>query len=290
MPEIIEQPSTEQLQACPLCGEESWTVLPTPGDWIGPEVFEGLEGRIGLVQCRACGLVFINPRPSGEKLTAFYSGDTYCCHETAGSASAGAKADYILNRLEKSLPAEAPRTLLDYGAGGGGFLLHAQSRGWNVQGFEPGKRGLESCRALGLDATDRLEDLPEGTFGLVTLHHVFEHLPNPAEVLETAGWSVEATLTLGLGLDEFFVPQSSAPKQNHHAKVDAKSPASSPQKRRFRHQLREAFLGLGWGENLAAIGFPASRSSKTSDIKSESAASRRRLPGRHRAGGSSPRR
>jgi SAM-dependent methyltransferase len=31
--------------------------------------------------------------------------------------------------------------------------------------------------------SDRWEDLPAGAFGLVTLHHVLEHLPNPIEVL-----------------------------------------------------------------------------------------------------------
>jgi len=87
------------------------------------------------MRCLGCGLVFINPRPSIERLTTFYSGDTYCCHSATGSASAGAKADYLLNRIAKNLPSGVARTLLDYGAGGGAFLLHARTHGWEVRGF-----------------------------------------------------------------------------------------------------------------------------------------------------------
>jgi hypothetical protein len=35
----------------------------------------------------------------------------------------------------------------------------------------------------GLNVTDNLDDLPRGHFGLITLHHVFEHLPEPTETL-----------------------------------------------------------------------------------------------------------
>src|SRR5437879_6431526 len=104
MTDTIEAVSTERLDACPLCGGTSWRTLPVPGRWIGPEVFEDLRGKIGLVRCRSCGLVFTNPRPSGGRLSTFYSGDTYTCHEATGSASAGASADFVLGRIANYLP------------------------------------------------------------------------------------------------------------------------------------------------------------------------------------------
>src|SRR5688572_21533513 len=114
---------------CPMCGSSSHVRLPLPGHWIGSAVFGPLRDRIGLVRCRGCTLVFTNPRPSDEQLGQYYAGDTYVCHETAGSASGGAKANLVLERIEAHLPQGTPRTLLDYGAGGGGFLLRAQARG-----------------------------------------------------------------------------------------------------------------------------------------------------------------
>ena len=311
----IEAASTECLGACPLCGGTSWRTLPAPGRWIGSEVFGDLQGKLGLVRCRSCGLVFTNPRPSSGRLSAFYSGDTYSCHEATGSASAGAKADFVLKRIANYLPPEAPRTLLDYGAGGGGFLSHARNNGWKVRGFEPGKRGLESCRQAELDVTDKLENLSPAEFGLVTLHHVFEHLANPTEVLDgvrhflaregrlyievpnvrsmrarlaipflsrrfqideryraypihlvyysdrtlremlgKVGWTVEATFTIGLGLDEFFIRRETSHKQT--TRPGKSNSVLPPPKRRLRHKLRDAFLTLGIGENLAAIAYP----------------------------------
>src|SRR5262245_57659696 len=122
-----------------------------PGRWIGGKAFRELTGRIGLARCRDCTLVFANPRPSQERLYAFYACDEYVCHETNESASAGT-TDFLLDKLEPFLP-WSPRTLLDFGAGGGGFLLRAANRGWDVTGFEPGRRGLESCRRAGLRVT-----------------------------------------------------------------------------------------------------------------------------------------
>lgn len=309
--------SSDALAACPLCGGRAHLVLPLPGHWIGAEVFGGSGGSggpIGLVRCRGCGLVFTNPRPSAEQLDEYYAGNTYVCHETAGSASGGAKAAFVLDRTEAHLAAGAPRTLLDYGAGGGGFLLHARDRGWKVQGFEPGRRGLETCRGLGLDVTGDAKELPSGKFGLVTMHHVFEHLAEPIEVLrdvkrlmatdgrlfievpnagslrarmalpalsrrcgvderyrafpihlmyytdrtlrgmlDKGGWDVEATFTIGLGVDEFFSRASSSLRPKGGSGEGAAPPAG---RRRFRRRLRDAFLSLGMGENLVAIASP----------------------------------
>lgn len=171
----------ERLIACPLCGDERLSRLPTPGHWIGAEVFDGLP--LGLARCRGCGLVFTNPRPSQDRLGAFYSGDTYTCHTAAGSSSAGRKAAHVLDSLERRLPG-VPRVLLDYGAGSGTFLAAAKDRGWEVAGFEPGNRGLANCRGLGLEATGDLASLPPGRFGLITLNHVYEHISDTKDALE----------------------------------------------------------------------------------------------------------
>jgi SAM-dependent methyltransferase len=313
--DTVADRATEQLSSCPLCGGASWKVLPLPGRWIGAEVFGDLQGRLGLVRCHSCQLVFANPRPTEGRLFTFYSGDTYSCHEATGSASAGAKADLLLERIATCLPPNTPRTLLDYGAGGGGFLSHARDRGWEVRGFEPGKRGREACQRAGLDVTDNLEELPSGEFGLITLHHVFEHLANPIEALDgirrllaedgrlfievpnarslrarlalpflsrqfnideryraypihlmyysdrtlrgmlgKARWTVAGTFTLGMGMDEFILHSEPGSRQASCSNV-ARSVRPLP-RRRLRHLLRDTFLRLGLGENLAALAYP----------------------------------
>src|SRR4051794_25095472 len=108
----------EALTTCPVCESRVFKAVTTPRRWIGSDVFGGLQDRIGLVACRGCGLVFGNPRPSAELLATFYAGDNYGCHDTSYSASAGASADYRLSWAARHTPHDAPRRLLDYGAGG----------------------------------------------------------------------------------------------------------------------------------------------------------------------------
>ena len=81
--------SIDTLTACPLCGAGRHRALTGPGHWIGGDSFADLSGQIGLARCRACSLVFTNPRPSQDRLNAYYAGNTYVCHDTAGSSSAG---------------------------------------------------------------------------------------------------------------------------------------------------------------------------------------------------------
>src|SRR5215203_1934914 len=179
------QPAETDLQTvsvCPLCNGTSFRKLSTPRQWIS-EIFHVLRGHIGLVSCRTCNLVFTNPRPSDLLLSTFYSGNTYDCHSPTLTSTGGVQADVVLSRLSKVLPPAAPKTLLDFGCGAGGFLLSAQQRGWDAHGFEPGRRGIETCRRNGLTVTSDLSALPRDYFSLITLHHVFEHLANPIDVL-----------------------------------------------------------------------------------------------------------
>jgi SAM-dependent methyltransferase len=164
--------------------------------------------------------------------------------------------------------------------------------------------------------TDNVEDLPSGEFGLITLHHVFEHLANPVEALDgirrllakggrlfievpnarslrarlalpflsrqfnvderyraypihlmlyysdrtlrgmlgKARWMVAGTFTLGLGMDEFILHTEPDSRQTSGSTA-ARSVRPAP-RRRLRHILRDTFLRLGLGENLAALAYP----------------------------------
>ena len=69
-------------------------------------------------------------------------------------------------------------------------------------------------------------------------------------MVQKAGWDVETTFTLGLGLDEYFVK---APKPAD-AEVPRKSSVVTRRtRRRLRHLLRDLFLSFGVGESIALI-------------------------------------
>ena len=80
---------------------------------------------------------------------------------------------------------------LDVGCGGGGLMVTLARAGWAVEGLDmdPVAAGIAS-RISGAKVTvgDLLTaDLPGGTFDLVVLSHVFEHLDDPHGALRRIG-------------------------------------------------------------------------------------------------------
>jgi glycosyltransferase involved in cell wall biosynthesis/SAM-dependent methyltransferase len=92
-------------------------------------------------------------------------------------------ADMRVRHLPRS--SERPR-LLDVGCGNGTFLRDMRDAGWDVSGIDPDPGAVASARATGASVEEGLltpETFPAGSFDAVTLSHVVEHLPNPAETL-----------------------------------------------------------------------------------------------------------
>lgn len=96
----------------------------------------------------------------------------------------------IGRRLVKYLPdaaAMAGRTgkpLLDLGCGRGEWLELLRSEGIEATGIDLNEMQLRDAEALGLDvrlgeAAPFLADVPDGAYGMVTAHHLVEHLAFP---------------------------------------------------------------------------------------------------------------
>lgn len=82
------------------------------------------------------------------------------------------------------------RKLLDVGAGNFGFLYVAKERGWDVLGIEPSEQGKARAEALDIPflcGTFSLETIAgRGSFDLIHLNCVLEHLLDPIAVVETS--------------------------------------------------------------------------------------------------------
>jgi SAM-dependent methyltransferase len=77
--------------------------------------------------------------------------------------------------------------LLDVGCGNGEYLLIMSRLGWEVCGIEPDASAAALVRGLGFQVrSEPLEavSLEPRSFGAITLHHVLEHLSDPAAMLE----------------------------------------------------------------------------------------------------------
>jgi SAM-dependent methyltransferase len=149
-------------------------VTTAPRNWEA----EPLAGGRRLVKDPTHGFYRVTPRPSDQELAAFYA-DQYrspCVpHDADGRVA-------IVTEL-KPLPGR----VLDIGCGSGEFLEAFVKRGWRAVGVEPGAEYAAKARARGIHVVQALLTEPVarelGSFDVVVLAHVLEHLPQPEHIV-----------------------------------------------------------------------------------------------------------
>lgn len=198
---------TGESLPCALCGSRERQVVATRDRKLK---------RLRNVLCTHCGLVFLDPMPTSEEISAFYR-DEYR-ERYHGAAQPRPKA---LLRDERGAAWRAGvlaphlaggARVLDVGAGAGAFLAAATRAGWQAEGVEP-HRGFAAFAREYYGAqvhACNFEDAPllPGSYDLVTSSHVFEHLRTP----QAACARVHALLKQG-GLFHLLVPDISDPKR-----------------------------------------------------------------------------
>jgi SAM-dependent methyltransferase len=128
----------------------------------------------GLERCRACGLIFTNPRPSDAVLNAFYSTPGYKPHE--GGLSQSSATAYLLSRIEHHHPGlNTSGEFLDFGCGGGALLREAARLGWQVYGYDVSPRAIEACQANGLAVQGDISQIPS-PIDAIFMCHSLEHV------------------------------------------------------------------------------------------------------------------
>lgn len=150
------------------------------------------DGRpLRNVLCRECGLVWVDPRPTGDQLRQFYAEQYRSSYKGAAEPKKKhcyremLRANQRVARLrERYRPGDR---LLDVGAGAGFFSYVLAASGVDYQGIEPnsGYSGFARER-LGLERVrvgflEEVEDFD--SYDIITINHVFEHLPDPNAAL-----------------------------------------------------------------------------------------------------------
>lgn len=190
----ISNMSTFQEICCNLCGETDYHVVypSTLQAEPGPESVKITDGEYNvcgqIVRCSGCGLVYVNPRPTAERVISLYSQmeDPAYHHEASGRKVAFRR---ILTRLKGLKNAEsAGIRLLDVGAATGLLMQEAEKLGWYTAGVEPSQWAAKvAAETHGLNVhCGTLQDCPfeRGTFDFVTLVDVLEHVSDPRGLLE----------------------------------------------------------------------------------------------------------
>jgi SAM-dependent methyltransferase len=162
------------VNRCPIC--EGSVVASTR---FAPEPF---------LECPSCGFTF-RADLDGVALGEVYAGGGY--EQVRGehylSELVHRRRDARV-RLAYLEPWARVGRLLDVGAAGGAFVAEALARGFEASGIEPVPSFARAAREqLGVDVRDgRIEDveLAGGHYGVITMWHVLEHLPEPVGAVE----------------------------------------------------------------------------------------------------------
>lgn len=183
---------TFEKVTCYVCGSEDCERF-----LIGEDDLTGKDGEFQYVKCRACNLVYQNPRLPVEAIKEFYDSE-YIAHRkkkdwgilTPLYEHAMSKHDRDKDKLISKYISIAEGTeVLDVGCAVGTFLLHLRKK--------------YNCKISGVDFKDGLtypdfdkitfyqglfyeQPIPEGRFDLVTMWHFFEHDYDPNRSLEMA--------------------------------------------------------------------------------------------------------
>ncbi len=149
-----------------------------------------------VVECRRCGLVYVNPRLPSDRLHEMYQ-DEYWESDRAkefGYAQYLSEAENYLRTYRRRATLvdgykPTPGRVLDVGCAAGFFLKVMRDKGWSTAGIEIARPMIEYAeRELGLDDMHRGDlltvDLPPASFDVVTLWDVVEHLEEPVRHLE----------------------------------------------------------------------------------------------------------
>lgn len=173
---LLEGLRSTRLAALVGGRRRAWDACPGCGSLRG-RLLHQLRG-FAVVRCHGCGLARTTPAPQYEGL---YDDD-------AGFAEPYAEQERLFRGFHRQTlrllwEAGARGRLLDVGTATGTLLEEAARLGFQAEGLEPNRAAVEVARGRGRHVHQGyLEDdgvLPGGSYDVVVMSHVLEHLPEP---------------------------------------------------------------------------------------------------------------
>lgn len=179
--------------ACNLCGSSE----AEPRFEVPDRLFARPHVRARFVQCRQCGLLYQNPRPTLSEMETHYlpQYELYAPEPDSADLSPLLRwaYNYGMSKRLKYVTRYQPRgRLLDVGCATGTFLRAVRAAGgWETYGVEMNQTAARIARERhGLEVragTVEAAAFPAQAFEAVTLWDVLEHLPDPAASLAEIG-------------------------------------------------------------------------------------------------------
>ena len=187
-----------KTEACAVCGSCRFApVYPgtiaesnaAPGSYYSSSRVRA--GYLPIVRCRECGLLMTNPRDDEATVHNVYRALEDRSYDAEASNREHSARDYV--RLVRRYN-QAPRRVLDAGCATGFFVAAAASAGWEAAGIDTSEWAIAEARrrcprAVFQQGPIEGMGFPEGSFDVITLWDVLEHVSAPAGVLtRLRGW------------------------------------------------------------------------------------------------------
>ena len=127
------------------------------------------------------------PELSSETLQEYYPKQDYLSHtnnakNTKERLYLWVKKQNIKTKLRWVSVLHNKGKLLDYGAGNGAFVQAAQAKGWKTYAFDFSETAKRQLTKKGINQINEVRQ--NDNYDVITLWHVFEHLPNPQQQLK----------------------------------------------------------------------------------------------------------
>ena len=176
------------INACPVCGSTHLKRVMTCTDFYASgEQFE-------LCSCEDCGFTFTQGVPVEAEIGKYYETPDYISHTDTRKGAMNTiyhyVRSYMLGRKARLVAREAHRKrgrLLDIGTGTGYFADTMARRGWKVEAVEKSPQARAFAKEhfdLDVKPESALKEFAPGSFDVITLWHVMEHLEHLNETWE----------------------------------------------------------------------------------------------------------
>ncbi len=172
---------------CNLCGSTRQALVYEIPDrhYFPDEIFQ-------VVECKECGLGFVNPRPAFEKMQKYYPPEYYeeefVRNRDQHLRRYAAEAEYLREIETRG----GPRSLLDIGCANGDFPRFMRARGWAVEGVEVSSSAqpIQDFPVFRLPFPEIPVDQP--AYDGVTAWAVLEHVHDPKAYFQKASRVLKA--------------------------------------------------------------------------------------------------
>lgn len=149
----------------------------------------GLFGYRGIVQCRACGLIYVNPQVELSNTRTYFQTEYVRDAQFLDRELGAWRLETWEREARMITKRKPPGRILDVGCSGGDFMSILAALKWDCYGVEPSQISLDRARRRGFHVYEGLLSeiaFPQNeVFDVVTYLDAFPFSATPGEDLET---------------------------------------------------------------------------------------------------------